>query len=143
MPYATVEALEWRFGEQEILQLSDRDRDGVADPDVLVEAIYDADAIVNSIIGVRYATPIVPSPSILVWAACQLARYELHDDKAPERVKAGRDHALDILNQIASGALALVDNSGIPIPPVTVFSSGVAAGGAPRRITAEVLDSMP
>jgi len=146
MPYATVDALGWRFGEQEILQLSDRNRDGFADPDVLAEAIYDADGIVNGIIGVRYAVPVSPTPNVLSWAACQLARYELHDDKAPERVKAGRDNALQILRDIAEGLMALVGQDGVPIAPLTdgaALYSGAAVGGAARRVTAEVQESMP
>lgn len=142
MPYATVDALEWRFGEKEILQLSDRDRDGVADLDVLTEAIYDAEAIVNTALAARYTVPVVPTPQILAWIACQLVRYELHEKQAPERVMDGREHALQVLADLAAGVIDMVDNSGNPILPIW-GSVAPFSGGAARRVTATVQDAMP
>lgn len=145
MPYITVDGLEWRFGAREILQLSDRDRDGVADLDVLATAIYDVDSMINAHLASRYALPITPVPDLLKWIAAQLVRCNLHDDKKPKAVQDNCDKAIEWLVMLASGEIDLVDVDGVPIPQITPPTGGSnpAAGGAQRRVTAEVLDSMP
>lgn len=143
MAYATAAEIALRFGAMESLQLSDRDRDGVADAGVIDTAGTEADSVVDSIIGVRYLTPVIPAPAVLVGAACDIARYRLHDDKAPQRVVDGYKQALALLAQIASGEVALIGASGLPATPVAQPNSGAAAGGAARRVTAEVQDAMP
>jgi phage gp36-like protein len=145
MTYATTAGLDARFGAKEMLEISDRNRDGITDVGVLSVAIYAIDSRINSIIGVRYAVPVIPAPEALMEAADNLVRWELHDDKETPRIKAGYDHAMKYLRDIASGAIALIGADGLPVTPITNASItyGVAAGGAARRITAEVQAAMP
>ena len=68
-----------RFGEGELVVLTDRDGRGVIDDEVLNRAIEDAEAETAAYI--QAAGLMLPSPpKVLVIKVCDIARYYLHDN---------------------------------------------------------------
>jgi len=101
MIYATVADLVARFGELELVQLTDLDNipPSIIDVGRVDTKIGDACAFVDGYVGQVYRLPLagclkpatVPgadpkyvAPPVLVRITCDLARYYLHDDLAPE-----------------------------------------------------------
>jgi phage gp36-like protein len=103
MAYCTQSDLEHRFGTQEVIQLTDLAGAGSVDEDRLNQAIADADAQIDRKLRGRYSVPITPPPAELVPIACDLARYYLYDDNAPDIVKERYNAALRELRDYASG----------------------------------------
>lgn len=100
MDYATLQDLIGRFGEAELVQLTDPDLQDVQAAKAQT-ALADAQAFIDSFVGRVYALPLagcakpapVPgnplatllvAPPQLTRIACDLARYYLHKDFAPE-----------------------------------------------------------
>lgn len=109
--YCTEADLQTRFGITEMLELTDRDADGVADTGVLSTAIADAGATIDSYIAKRYDLPLSEIPSALVKIACDLVRYDLHKEDPPVRVEAAYKTAMTTLRDYAAGR-ALLDAAG-------------------------------
>lgn len=136
MAYATQADLEDAFAADEIRQLADRDRDGVADSNVIAAVLARADSMIDSYLGGRYALPITPIPTVLMATACDLARYWLYDDAAPERVRDSYEDAVGFLKDVSAGrvllqlpAAAADASAGSPAysAPDPVFSSDTLA----------------
>jgi len=98
MNYATVDDMLARFGERELVELSDPDNAAVKRPRVQ-RALADAQAFADGYLGQAYRLPLagclkppvrkgaseqrVPPPQ-LTRMVCDVARYYLHNDLAPE-----------------------------------------------------------
>ena len=114
MAYLTQTELEDRIGPDTVLQLADRDHDGVADAAAIAAAIADADAEINSYVAPRYALPLTDVPDIVKRLSAMIARYNLWRRDLPEdhpAYVAYRD-ALKTLQQIAGGTVSLPIASG-------------------------------
>lgn len=162
MIYATVADLVARFGELELVQLTDLENipPSVIDVARVDLKIGDACAFVDGYVGQVYRLPLmgcarpaaVPgaspeyvAPPVLVRIACDLARYYLHDDLAPEnevyrRYKA----AVKDLEAIASGTAQLACPWGGS--PGAVLAADAQSGGnevraefSPRQVTDDSL----
>lgn len=107
MSYSTQANLVSRYGETELIQLTDRDNVGAIDAAVVSKAIADADALIDSYASAKYAVPLSPVPSTIERIACTLARYFLHDQAASDRVRKDYDDAIAFLKGVASGAVTL------------------------------------
>lgn len=109
MPYATLQDLIDRFGENELITLTDRadPLTGEIDAEVVAMALGDADAMIDGYIGSRYGLPLSQIPPLLVGVASDLARYQLYNEQPTETVSTRRDQAVAVLRDIASGKLAL------------------------------------
>jgi len=105
--YCTAADLNLRFGAEEMLELTDRDADGVADAGVLDAAITDAGNTIDSYISRRYDLPLSTVPARLLKIACDLVRYDLHKEDPPERVTAAFKDAMAALRDIAAGRAVL------------------------------------
>ncbi|MFA7269838.1 MAG: DUF1320 domain-containing protein [Sterolibacterium sp.] len=108
--YATLADMIARFGEEQMVQLTDRLGNGVIDETVIAQAIADASALVDGYLSGRYPVPLSPAPAILVGYACDLARYNLFpdanlDDSNTVRIRQ-RD-AIRFLEQVGHGKLSL------------------------------------
>jgi len=125
MSYATQANLEDRFGAEEILQLSDRDGDGVADASVVAQALGDSDALINSYLAVRMELPLSAVPAALVRIASDLAYCFLFKNDPPEGAMAARDKAVKFLQDVSRG-IARLDAGGAEPEPAgeTVLTSG-------------------
>ncbi|SIQ96422.1 Mu-like prophage protein gp36 [Aromatoleum tolulyticum] len=109
MTYATVADLVTRFGEAELIDLTDRADPpaGVVDTAVADGAIADAVGEIDTYLGVRYALPVSPLPALLVMVTCDIARYRLHGTRVTDEVRARYDDALRWLKDVALGRALL------------------------------------
>ena len=133
MPYATLDDLIEHASEAEIRQIADRDRDGVIDADVIDAALKDADNLINSYVGVKYALPLPSVPELVLGWAVSIARYVLHHNGAPKHVKDDREEALAALKDVARGLSVLPVAVGEVAPAVT--SGTVMAAHPPQVFT--------
>ena len=109
MSYATQANMIARFGEQELIQLTDR-----ADPalEMVDAAVFAADATradgyVNGYLRTRYALPMV-SPDIAVLTAAEnVTRYYLYGNGAPQFVKDNFDESTAWLKLVQDGKVQL------------------------------------
>lgn len=130
MSYATQIHMETRFGVDELVLLSDASGSGVADAAVIAAALAAADEVIDGYVAGRYALPLSPVPGIIVSIACDIARFRLHKDGAPEHVVAAHSAALARLKDIQSGKFILA-SAGVA---AAENSGGGAAFNAPERV---------
>lgn len=110
MPYATQQDLVDRFGATELVQLSDRadPPSGAVDAAVVAKAIADAGELIDGYLAARYALPIpAPVPALLSDLCGVIARYKLHINEPPERVRKDYEDALKRLREISDGTIIL------------------------------------
>lgn len=122
MTYCAKADLEKRFGT-EIAQLLDRNNDGTEDTGILDTALADTDAEINGYLqGGGYALPLSEVPDLVKAIACDIARYRLWDDRAPEEVRKRYEAAISRLRDIAKGVIRL---------PLSDGTAVEQTGGAP------------
>lgn len=140
MTYATQSDMVVRFGEAEMIQLTDRSPAATAiDAIVLQRALIDASAEIDAHLMARYRLPLASLPRLLVNAACDIARYRLYDDRCPEHVQKRYDNAMKLLQQISAGKLQLgVDDDQQQATPTGGLAK-VVSGGA-RAFSRGLLD---
>jgi phage gp36-like protein len=122
MPYCAKQDLIDRFGEGELIQLTDRTGAGVINDTVLNRAINDADGEINGYLAGRYALPLASTPPVLTLKACDMARYYLYEEAVPDVVKERYANAIAWLKGVAKGDISLgldgagaeTDSAGLP-----------------------------
>lgn len=110
MPYITQIEMASRFGEDELIELTDRNDLGAIDVSVLNDAIGDASNLIDSHLRRGYALPLTQSmvDSSPIKRHCgDIARYLLHDNGATDEVKNRYDQAVHWLRDIAAGKASL------------------------------------
>ena len=112
MSYLTYTDLVMAFGEDEILQLTDRDRDGVPDPFVIEDAIAFADSHIDSYLREKYTVPLAVLPANLKGMACDFARYRLYQDQPTELVQNRYDVGCFYLKDVSRGLVNLDTGTG-------------------------------
>ena len=113
MPYATKQDMIDRFGEEELIQLTDRSNAGVIDDQVLNRAIADADAEIDGYLGGRYALPLAIVPVSLGRIAADVTRYYLYEDAATDHVRQRYEDAVRFMRAVGEGKVSLgIDASG-------------------------------
>jgi phage gp36-like protein len=120
MPYAARQDLIDRFGEQEIIQLTDKANPpaGVIDQAVLDSVSADADGVIDSYIASRYTLPLAAAPKILVRYACDITRYFLYGDQPGEAQRRAYDDAIKFLRSVADGTVSLgLDSANQAVAP--------------------------
>jgi phage gp36-like protein len=130
MTYATEQDLIDRYGEEELIQLTDRANVGAIDSAVLARAIADADAEIEGYLVGRYALPLASVPPLLARLACDIARYHLYDDAPLEQVRTRYEDARAHLKGIANGTVQL----GLPASAGAAPVSGSPEVDAPDRV---------
>ena len=136
MPYASQPLLLERFGERQLLELADRDCDGVADTAVVDRALVDADAEIDGYVGRRYPLPLSPVPPRIVSLAVDISWFRLHPSAAPDDVRQRYEDALTALRDIADGK-AVLDAGGAQ--PDSVSGGGPEARAAERVFSRNTL----
>ena len=102
-----------RFGEEEIIQLTNRDNlSGEAWPQAvdnkrLYASLRDAQNLIHGYLARRYTLPLTPVPHLAVRWSCDLARWFLQSHSAPEQVKDNYERTLAELREAATGDLVL------------------------------------
>lgn len=107
MSYAALQDMIDRFGEQELVQRTDRTDNAAIDTVVLGRALADADAEIDSYLATRYTLPLSSTPTVVNRLACEIARYRLFDDGVPETVRVRYQDAVSLLKRLASGEVLL------------------------------------
>lgn len=107
MPYAVKADMLEEFSENELIQLTDRDipQAGAIVDAVLNRAIDGASAEIDGYLA-RYAGQVLALP-ILTRYCCDMARYRLYRDAAPEEVRNRYKDAIRFLEMVASGKISL------------------------------------
>lgn len=108
--YCTRADLITRFGEAELIQLTDSSNSGEIDDDVVNQAITDAGAEIDGYIAGRVDLPLADEdvPALLNLYACDITRYRLFKDGAYEQVTERYNIALKFLRDVASGKVQLL-----------------------------------
>lgn len=132
MTYATQQNMIDRFGQPELIELTDRASLGSIDTTVLNGALTDADGEVNGYLATRYTLPLAPVPVVLTRLACDIARYFLYEDRATEAVRTRYQDAIKFLRGVSDGTITLgVDaTNGAPAE-----SGGAQFDAGPRVFT--------
>lgn len=136
MTYASQQDLVDRFGERELIQLTDRTNTPATTIDVTVvaRAIEDADALIDSYVGKAFNLPLAEEPPILTKHACDIAHYYLHGDRAGDKhpVTLKFNQSMGWLKDVARGLVKLDDGAGDT--PSTPAGGGKIKVNAPERI---------
>lgn len=136
MPYATLPDMIARYGEREIIQLTDCENprtDAVVEA-VLNQALSDAAAEADGYLAVRHTLPLPSTPPVLVRIVCDIARYRLYDEKASEEVRNRYTDAIKWLLALSRGAASL----GLPAD-VTSPAAGAVIVSASRAFSRDKL----
>jgi len=113
MPYCTKQDLIDRFGQQELIDLTDRANTELIDDNVINQAIADASAEMDGYLASRYSLPLATVPQTLKPLCCNIARYKLYDEQASEQVTKRYDAAIKFLFSVSKGEISLgVDSLG-------------------------------
>lgn len=133
MPYATRQDLIDRFGELELVQLTDRENvpPSTIDDTVVDGAIADATGFIDGYLRKVYALPLASVPANLVKLTADVARFYLHG-KAAEKdspVAIAYGQAQSWLRDVSKGLVQLdVDGSAAQAAP---GSAGRVTGSDP------------
>jgi len=110
MSYATQSDMVERFGELDLIQLTDRADPpaGVIDAGVVQTALDDASSEIDGYLSGRYTLPLSPVPTVLVGFCCDIARYKLNPsvDKDHPASQRYRD-AVVFLGNLSRGVVSL------------------------------------
>jgi phage gp36-like protein len=154
LAYASVADMVARFGEEELVQLTDLETPPEAvNRSRVAVALRDAQGFCDAYLAQRYVLPLSgcadpnggsskTPPPLLQRIVCDVARFFLYDDLAPEHEVARRYHAqIKLLEAIASGAVSLGCPLGDAVgEEVTGSSAGETEHGfAPRQVTDDSL----
>lgn len=109
MPYATEQDMVDRFGEREMVALTDRDNVGMVDATVLSKALLAADSEINPYLANRYALPLTSVPSSVRDFSCDIARYRLCGAEVTEtdEVRIRYKDAIKFFEKVAAGKISL------------------------------------
>lgn len=107
MPYALKADMLEEFSENELIQLTDRDIPATGEivDAVLDRALSGASAEIDGYL-VRYSGQVLTLP-ILTRYCCDMARYRLYRDAAPDEVRNRYKDAVRFLEMVAAGKISL------------------------------------
>jgi phage gp36-like protein len=134
MAYIAQADLEERFGAQTIVQLADRDRNGVADSTFVAAAMADAEAEVNGYLSTRYTLPLSSTPDTVKRLCAIVARYNLYERAVSE------DHPAYVAYRAAQKELAMIAAGTVALPLASGASVASQSGGFAYAQTDAVFD---
>jgi phage gp36-like protein len=143
MTYCTLQDLIDRFGEQRLVQLTDKINKPATTIDAVTVAkhIGDAVSMINSYVAKRYAVPLTFVPEALTKVAVDLAWYYLRGDaveKDDPAAIAFRD-AIKWLENVSKGLIIIEGADGVALPSA---GGGQVKTSPPNRVfTRTSLDS--
>lgn len=136
MAYCTRANLVDRFSETEIADLLDGNNDGQDDQQKLPSRVQDAEALIDGYLGTQYAVPITGTvPQAIVFIACDIVRYLLWDQRAPEEVRNRYNDAVARLKDYSRGIMILPELD----KPATNTTGGVDYFAEERVFTRDSL----
>lgn len=134
MSYCSLQDLIDRYGETELIQLTDKTGSGVVDQAAVDRVIADVDGEIDAYLAKRMTLPMATVPPVLVRFSCVMVRYYLYTDVVPELQEKQYQAAVNFLKAIANGTASLgVDDVGDAQPenpaPSYVQGESVFSGG--------------
>ncbi|WP_421460633.1 gp436 family protein [Agrobacterium tumefaciens] len=134
MTYVTQQDLIDRFGEKELIELTDRVNKPVTtiNPVVVERAISDASALIDGYLKKVLKLPLSVVPPILTKNAADIARYYLHGKAADKESPVTRayNEAVSFLRDVSRGLVELTDGGETPAPA----GGGSVRASAPGRV---------
>lgn len=118
--FATTSDMVDRFGEREVIAITDRDCVGEIDAQTLQRALTAADAEISGYLAGRYTLPFNAVPALLVGYACDIARYRLTgtEVRCTDDIASRYNQAIKYLTLVGKGELSLgLDVAGGTIGP--------------------------
>lgn len=124
--YASVADLIERFGETEIIELTDLAHTGTVDNAMADQALTDATAEIDGYLAARYRLPVTDTPRLLSLLCTDIARYRLQKGVTTEQARQRYEDAVAQLKAIARGEINLPLDTPPPASaePKVVASSG-------------------
>lgn len=109
MSYATQDEMQNRFGDEELIRLTDPpERTGSINTQRLLEATEAANATVDAYLsGAGYSVPLSVADAGITDAACAIARFKLHRYEVRDEVLLAKDSAIAYLERIAKGMIKI------------------------------------
>lgn len=133
MAYATQQDLIDRFGDAELIQLTDRENRPATTINAVVvaSALADASATADSYLSVKYSVPVDPAPPVLARIVAEIARYYLHGRRTEKDDPVTLDYvrALAWLRDASRGVVQLDDAGTTP----SQAGAGSVQTSAPSR----------
>lgn len=106
--FADLAAMQARFEERDLLQLTDHDGSGTIDAARIDAVLGSADTLITSYVAARHAdTAALAGHRLLADIACDYAFWLLWRSNPPEWVSERRKAAIRQLEQIAAGTIKL------------------------------------
>jgi len=113
--YCTQQDLIDRFGNDELIEISDHENTGSINVVVVQNAITDAGSEIDGYLAGRYSLPLTDAPPVLNKICCDMARYNLYDEGATEAIEKRYDNAVEFLKMAAAGKVSLGVSSGTEV----------------------------
>ena len=107
MSYASLDDLKKKFGQDELIALTDRVNQTTIDASIVTRALEDADAEINIYLLKRYQLPLSGTFPLLTILACDIARFRLHTTDPSDEVRKRYQDAKQMLEDIAHGTYDL------------------------------------
>ncbi len=117
MSYATLKDIYARYSQSDLHLLTDRKIDNSfslpleeltsARHAILQIALDDATATIDGYIDGRATLPLKTVPTVLVRAACVLARFSLEEGKATDKATKDQEDIIRLLEKVSSGDVSL------------------------------------
>lgn len=127
--YATVDAMLKKFGERELIQLTDTEApyEDVINYDKLNAALAEANSEIDGYLASRYQLPLPAVPPFLEAIACNMARYHACTGAISENdpIKTRYDNSVKSLKEIAKGTIAVGGTPAGNSSPVQTSSNNV------------------
>lgn len=105
--YLSIMEFVTRVGLPEVIRATDGVGDGRIDRDMLVNALIDAQALVDTYFASRYMVPLIDPPLVVKKFVADLARAALYPSGAPDGVAEQSKATTRLLERIQSGAVQL------------------------------------
>lgn len=127
--FATVEAMKSKFGEKELIELTDNEapyQDEI-NLDKLNAALSEANSEIEGYLAARYALPLQPVPPFLESIACHMTRFHASTGAMSDNdpIKTRYHNAIKTLKEISKGLIALGGTPTGEAAPVKTASNNV------------------
>lgn len=132
MSYASAAELATRVGADRLIEITDRDANGVGDDPMIDQALADADAEIDGYLAARYRLPLPTVPAVLVRIACDIALYRLLTLRRMGDIEDARvryEDARRLLESISRGLVSLGLPADLPETQRPALSMAAAKSG--------------
>ena len=135
MSYATVQDLIDRFGEDELIGLTNGGEAGAYDLATIERAISDSGEEIDAYLASRYQLPLNPVPQLVTGWCCDLTRLRLNKYKSSEAVVGNAALVRTALRAAQAGRLTLQANA----IDSAIGSDAIELSGGSRKFSRDSL----